>query len=286
MAGSTTNGQDMIAAIHAMLSKAQSPDYGLLGSIAGAYGAINSGNNVGDAYGAAAGDAADQASTLKTQMDNMPTLEQMYGQNSPYALQMQKTLAAKDAAAGRNSQYGPRLQALQADLASKGSQYAQQQAAMAQAYNTARSNANQQRIQATTGQSQVQGQQLASLFNVGQKSGLLDSANQSLSGALGKGLGSMFPSWGSGGDIQPQYQGAAQQPMDQSVYGGGGNYDGYTTGSNENFQGNSSVPMDQSPYSNYGGNYQDYTTGAAYTPQGNDTQSYNAPGLTDLYDDN
>jgi hypothetical protein len=145
-------------------------------------------------------------------------------------LQMQKQLAAKDAAAGRNSQYGPRLQALQSDLASKGSQYAQQQAAMANAYNTARSNANNQRTQATTNQAQVQGQQLGSLFNLGEKSGLIPYLNQGISNMAqpymqkaGAALGDMFPSWGGGG--------TTNQPMIDSPYGGGGDYSGYTTGS-------------------------------------------------------
>ena len=217
---------DIVQQILSHLQSLQQPDYGTAGALGGAIGAYVNGNNVGNAYGASAADAESQANTLKNQMDNMPTLESMYGMNSPYALQMQKQLAAKDAAAGRNSQYGPRLQALQSDLASKGSQYAAQQAAMAQAYGTARNNANNQRISATNGQSQVQAQQLGSLFNLGNKSGLIPAINQGISNfaqpyidRASQSLGGMF-----GG-------GATNQPMIDSPYGGGGDYSGYTTGS-------------------------------------------------------
>lgn len=45
------------------------------------------------------------------------TLANMYGQNSPYAKHLQQSLARRDAAAGRRSQYGPREVELQAKLA-------------------------------------------------------------------------------------------------------------------------------------------------------------------------
>lgn len=44
------------------------------------------------------------------------SIDQMFSPDSPYAKQMEETLARKDSAAGRNSQYGPRAQALAADL--------------------------------------------------------------------------------------------------------------------------------------------------------------------------
>lgn len=272
MADSNSNSQDMIAQIHSLLSSAQKPDYGVLGSLAGAYGAYTNGNNVSNAYGASATDAADQAATLKTQMDNMPTLATMYGQDSPYAKQMQLQLAAKDAAAGRNSQYGPRIQALQADLASKGSQYAQQQASMAQAYTNARNNANNQRAQATVNQNQVQGQQLGALFNLGQKSGVLPAMNQSIGDGIktgATGLSNMF----GGSD-----QGTPQQPLNQSVYGGNGNYTGYTTGSDQNSMGAPS-------YQSNGGMGQMYNDPNTYVNPDNQ-QTYNTPTNTDLLDEN
>ena len=197
---------DIVQQILGHLQSLKKTDYGTLGAAGGALGTLINGNRVSDAYGASAADAGSQADTLRTQMEQMPTLAAMYGPDSPYAQQLQQTLARKDAAAGRNSQYGPRTVQLQAMLADKGSQYAQQQAAMAQAYNTARSNANQQRINATTGQAQVQGQQLGSLFNLGEKSGLLPAINQGISNMaqpyidkMKTGLGDLFNSQGYSG---------------------------------------------------------------------------------------
>lgn len=60
--------------------------------------------------------ANQQNNMLKDQMAN---LDRMFATDSPYAKQMQETLARKDAAAGRNSQYGPRAEKLAADLTSK-----------------------------------------------------------------------------------------------------------------------------------------------------------------------
>jgi len=274
MAVDSTAVDKYIQQIVSQLSGTKKTDYGVLGSGVSALGTLLNGNKVSDAYGASAADAESQANSLRTQMDNMPTLASMYGQDSPYALEMQKRLAAKDAAAGRNSQYGPRLQALQADLASKGSQYAQQQAAMAQAYGSARAAANTARTNAVTGQSQVQGQQLASLFDLGQKSGAVPWLNDKIAG----GLGNMF---GSGTGYENT---AVQQPMDQSVYAGrGGNdYSGYTTGSDDNFLGYDGAvnqPFNESVYGG-GGDYSGYTTGSDQNYQG-----YNAPSGTDLYDE-
>jgi hypothetical protein len=274
---------DIVQQILGHLQSLKQTDYGTLGALGGAVGAYTNGNKVGDAYGASAADAASQAETLRTQMEQMPTLAAMYGADSPYAKQLQQTLARKDAAAGRNSQYGPRSVQLQAMLADKGSQYAQQQATMAQAYNTARSNANTQRVNAVTGQAQVQGQQLGSLFNLGEKSGLLPALNEGLSNMsrpyvqqASSALRDMFPTWSGT---------PTSQPMNQSPYSGGGDYSGYTTGSGYSapedvYQGAVNQPMDQSPYANYGGNYQSYTPGTSGTEQGLDTAPYNS-GIPD-----
>ena len=265
---------DIVQQILSHLQSLKQPDYGVAGAAGGALGTIINGNRVGDAYGASAADAENQANTLRSQMDNMPTLADMYGPNSSYATQMAQTLARKDAASSRNSQYGPRAVQLQAMLADKGSQYAQQQAAMAQAYNTARSNANQQRVNATTGQAQVQGQQLGSLFNLGEKSGLLPALNQGISNMaqpyvdkMKTGLGNMFPSWNGG---------TSNQPMIDSPYGGGGNYSGYTTGSDQNNTG-------EQPYQSNQGMGQMYGPGNDYVNQDN-MQTYPQPTGTDLYD--
>lgn len=266
---------DIVQQIRDHLQSLKQPDYGTAGAAGGALGALINGNRVGDAYGASAADAASQADTLRTQMEQMPTLAAMYGPDSPYAQQLQQTLARKDAAAGRNSQYGPRAVQLQAMLADKGSQYAQQQAAMAQAYNTARSNANQQRVNALTGQAQVQGQQLGSLFNLGEKSGILPAINTGLSNMAqpyiqkaSTALGDMFPSWGGG---------ATQQPMNQSPYAGGGDYSGYTTGSDQN-------NMGEQPYQSNQGMGQMYGPSNDYVNP-TDLQTYQQPTGTDLLDE-
>lgn len=200
-------------------SQLQEPNYGVLGDLGGLYGAFANGGAMSDAYGSAATSAQTQADTLQRQLQQMPTLDSMYGPNSPYAQQLQQSLAAKDAAAGRNSQYGNRAVQLQATLADKGSQYAAQQAQMGNAYTQALDRANTARTQATLGQQQIQAQQLASLFKVGNSTGLLGQANSGLADMYNK----MFPSSLPAG-----------QSMADSPYAGGGNYSGYTTGSDGN----------------------------------------------------
>jgi hypothetical protein len=51
--------------------------------------------------------------------DRLGEMDRMFSTDSPYAKQMQETLARKDAAAGRNSQYGPRAEKLAADLTTR-----------------------------------------------------------------------------------------------------------------------------------------------------------------------
>ena len=264
---------DIVQQILSHLQSLKQPDYGTAGALGGAIGAYVNGNNVGNAYGASAADAESQANTLKNQMDNMPTLESMYGMNSPYALQMQKQLAAKDAASGRNSQYGPRAQALQAALADKASTYAAQQAQSAQAYNTARANANQQRVNATTGQAQVQAQQLGSLFNLGEKSGILPAFNQGISNMAqpyiqkaNSALGDMFPSWNSSNPAPTQ--------QDVSTYSQGGPSMGIY---------GSPIDQVQQPYQSNSGMGQMYGQGNDYVNPDN-LQTYQQPSGTDLQD--
>lgn len=57
--------------------------------------------------------ANNQMNEWNQQMEN---LDKMYSLDSPYAKQMEQTLARKDSAAGRNSQYGPRSVELAAAL--------------------------------------------------------------------------------------------------------------------------------------------------------------------------
>jgi hypothetical protein len=53
----------------------------------------------------------------KSMQDQAKSLSGMFSANSPYAKQLQQSLERRDAAAGRRSQYGPRLVELQAKLA-------------------------------------------------------------------------------------------------------------------------------------------------------------------------
>lgn len=155
-------------------------DYGMLGAGVGGLMDLYSGGQVADAYGHSASSAEDQANQLQQQMQQMPTLATMYGADSPYAKQLAATLQAKDAAAGRNSQYGNRAVQLQAMLADKGSQYATAQAQMANQYNAARTAANNARTQATTAQQGVYAKTLGNLFNLGNQTGYLQQGNNYL----------------------------------------------------------------------------------------------------------
>ena len=158
----------------------QQPDYGLLGAGVGGLMDLYSGGKVADAYGSSASSAEDQANQLQQQMQQMPTLASMYGADSPYAKQLAATLQAKDAAAGRNSQYGNRAVQLQAMLADKGSQYATAQAQMANQYNAARTAANAARAQATNAQQGVYAKVLGNMFGLADKTGYLQQGNNYL----------------------------------------------------------------------------------------------------------
>jgi len=175
-------------------------NYGTLGALGGVIGAYAMGNNVSQGLGASNGQIDQQVGYL----------QDMYNPSGVVAQQMARELAAKDAAAGRNSQYGARSAMLQAQLARGATQNAQ-----------AIGGLQQQRNQNNLQQQQVQAQQLATLFNLADKSGYLQKANN--------GLGDLFKQY------FPDTQ--VNQPMPESVYGGGGNYGGYTTGSDQNYQG-------------------------------------------------
>lgn len=184
---------------------------GVVGAGLGTLSSLFLGNQQANAYG-------DQLSTLRSQMDSMPTLESMYGQNSPYALQLKQTLARRDAKAGRNSQYGPREAQFQAALADKASTYSAQQAQAMQAYNTARTQAQQ-------AQAQVRAQQLASLFNFANKSGITDWATKGLSGLFGnKQAADLFnPDYSlGGGQNYTSWNTAPSDPTNQFSLGTGG----------------------------------------------------------------
>lgn len=61
-------------------------------------------------------DYQSQKSMQDAYRNNISSLQQLYGPDSPYAQQMRNTLSRRDAARGRNSQYGAREQALAANL--------------------------------------------------------------------------------------------------------------------------------------------------------------------------
>lgn len=84
-----------------------------LGQVAGGLGSLFTGNNglnLGNILGLI------NANNQRNEWDKMmSSLESMYAPDSPYAKQLEETLARKDSAMGRNSQYGPRA----VDLAAK-----------------------------------------------------------------------------------------------------------------------------------------------------------------------
>ena len=142
----------------------QQPDYGTLGALGGVLGAYSMGNDVSQGLGRSNGQLDQQIGSL----------QDMYNPNGVVAQQMSQELAAKDAAAGRNSQYGMRSAMLQAQLAKGATQNAQ-------TIGQLQGQRNQNNLQ----QNQVQAQQLASLFNLADKSGYLQKANTGLSGIFG-----------------------------------------------------------------------------------------------------
>lgn len=80
----------------------------------------SNGGQTGGGWGNTLGGLASLYGMYSRNKDNdafTSTLANMYGQNSPYAKQLQQSLARRDAAAGRRSQYGPREVELQARLA-------------------------------------------------------------------------------------------------------------------------------------------------------------------------
>lgn len=79
------------------------------------------GNSLATLYSSAANTGGGTLAYSGDPLSNqIRSLEEMFGQNSPYALQLRKQLEARDAAGGRRSQYGPREVELQAALAGKG----------------------------------------------------------------------------------------------------------------------------------------------------------------------
>lgn len=120
-------------------------------------------------YGASrANDGAGGVGSMNTAVqDQVKRLSEIYGPNSPYAAQMRQTLARKDAAAGRNSQYGPREAQLAALLAEKQTQATD---AMSRAATGGQANA----LALAKYKQQLMGQRLGLAANIGKRTGLFN----------------------------------------------------------------------------------------------------------------
>jgi hypothetical protein len=195
----------------------QKKDYGIAGSVLGGLGALYNGNQAIESGNQYLDSLGQNQAAIQARMNSMPTLDAMYGENSPYATQLRETLARQDAKAGRNSQYGPRAVQLQAALADKGSSYAAQQAQVAEMLSKASNATNEARQKQQLQNMQIRGQQLGSLFDIGDKSGLLNPLNNFLGGMVDKGLGAMFPQQP---ERMPQAQDYSQGGPSMGYYGG------------------------------------------------------------------
>lgn len=126
LAGAGTPGSDLFMGPPANLAGAGT---GATSGLGGLFSSLPQGlqnglsslfNNATSPQGLAALLGAYNANDSKnTWKDQMANIDRMFATDSPYAKQMQETLARKDAAAGRNSQYGPRAENLAANLTSK-----------------------------------------------------------------------------------------------------------------------------------------------------------------------
>ncbi len=135
----------------------------LFSGLAGLYSANQSGQ-------AARGTNEQNQAALQGQI---ASLSNMYGPNSPYAAQLRQALERKDAASGRNSQYGPREAQLQALLA-------QQQAGNAGTIGNLSNMASNQQNASNLAEQQARNQQLGILMNLGKSSGAFDWAGGQL----------------------------------------------------------------------------------------------------------
>jgi len=124
-------------------------------------------------------------------------LSSMYGQDSPYAQQLRQSLARKDAASGRNSQYGQREVQLQAALAEKAAQNAQAVSGLSQ-------QSHAQNVANTNAQTMARNQQMGILAGMGKSSGFNDWA--------GGQLKDLWTQYGPSAQAQqPVYQAPSEQ---------------------------------------------------------------------------
>ena len=149
---------------------------GVGSSLANVLSAYTSGNDANSQIGA-------NNSALDSQIKY---LSDMYDPNGAVAQQMAREMAAKDAKAGRNSQYGARSALLQSQLASGASSNAARIAQLIA-----------QKQQSQQAQQKIGAQQLGSLFDLATKTGLTDWA--------GGQLKDMFQRYTGGGSQEPNY---------------------------------------------------------------------------------
>jgi hypothetical protein len=209
---------------------------GVFGALGGVAGNLYLGNQLNQSLGQSNAGIDQQIASL----------QDMYNPNGAVAQQMNQQLAAKDAAAGRNSQYSQRSAQLQALLAQHATQNAQ-----------TINQLTQQKNQGAMAQAQMQAQQLASLFNLSNKAGL--------TGYINRGLGDMWDSF-----KQPQVDQSDAETQRLQNYPVpdpqmATNQD-YLSGLNQSGYGNN-VPYGPSPqYGSLGSGTFDYTGAQANQP--------------------
>lgn len=93
---------------------------------------------------------ADQIKGINEQISKIPTVDSLYGVDGAYAKNLYKQLAAKDAAAGRNSQYGQRLEDFNGKLATVAGDYANKYAQQVGSLNNSISGLYNSRTNAST----------------------------------------------------------------------------------------------------------------------------------------
>lgn len=157
-------------------------DWGsLINNGVGAYTAYQSGNRASDAYS-----------------NQLQQINSLYAANSPYTTQMQQALDRRDAAAGRNSQYGTRAVELAAAL----------------------TNSKAQSLLSPTMASYMGSQLNAQNQFPATLNALLNGSGKSGQGSVGSTLGKY---------LQDLYKGNSSSSS-YNPYSGGGDYSGYTTG--------------------------------------------------------
>lgn len=143
-------------------------------------------------------DAGKMNSAVQQQINQ---LSDMFSPTGVYANHMREVLARKDAAAGRNSQYGPREAQLMALLAEKQAQAANTIGNLAQT-------GQQNRFAAADRRNQLLGQGGALLMNLGKQTGLFDIFKNARTAPINPGYSNNRESFdlSSMGGYSPRYE--------------------------------------------------------------------------------